>query len=193
MNIIDKFHNWRRKLRWNKQYKSGRWDNLNNERESIRYKTIVENIEKHGNGNADILALGCGEGILSEHLAHTNFNSFCGMDFSSVSIKKANKKQLPKSKFICADIHKFKPESTYDVIIFNEVFYYIHQTEKANVLKTMLNHLNDGGILAISIYREGLGCWEYFNDDSQLEQLNFETITTDEDLTYWKIGTYKKI
>jgi len=41
MNIIDKFHNWRRKQRWNKQYKKGRWDNLRKPIEADRYKTII--------------------------------------------------------------------------------------------------------------------------------------------------------
>jgi len=193
MNIIDKFHNWRRKQRWNKQYKKGRWDNLKNDRERVRYKTIVDYIGKHGKSNSDILALGCGEGILLENLQGKDFNFFYGMDFSSVSIKKANNKQLDKSKFVCADIHTFTPEANYDVIVFNEAFYYIHETEKANVLKTVLSHLNDNGILVISIYREGLGCWEYFDDNPQLKKLDFETVTTDEDKTYWKIGAYRKL
>ena len=40
MNIIDKFDNWRRKQRWNKQYKKGRWNNLKNPIEASRYNTI---------------------------------------------------------------------------------------------------------------------------------------------------------
>ena len=42
LSIIDKFHHWRRKRRWNKQYKKGKWDYLNNEREAVRYNKIVE-------------------------------------------------------------------------------------------------------------------------------------------------------
>jgi 2-polyprenyl-3-methyl-5-hydroxy-6-metoxy-1,4-benzoquinol methylase len=193
MNTIDKFHNWRRKQRWNKQYKKGRWDNLKNGRERIRYQKIADNIGKHSKSASDILALGCGEGILLENLQDTDFNFFYGMDFSSVSIKKATNKKLKKSKFVCADIHTFTPESNYDVIVFNEAFYYIHETEKANVLKTVLSHLNENGILVISIYREGLGCWEYFDDNPQLQKLDFETVTTDEEQTYWKIGAYRKL
>ena len=193
MNTIDKFHNWRRKQRWNKQYKKGRWDNLKSDRERIRYESIVNYTDKHSNKNPGIMALGCGEGILLEHIQSIDYNRFTGMDFSKVSINKAKQLQQNKSEFICADIHSFEPKENYDVIVFNEIFYYIHETEKSNVLERMLSHLNDNGILIISIFREGLGCWEYFNTNSQLKQLEFETIITDEAMTYWKIGTYRKV
>ena len=55
MNIIDKFHNWRRKQRWNRQYKSGRWKNLRGDKERGRYKTIIDFINKHGNGEPSVL------------------------------------------------------------------------------------------------------------------------------------------
>jgi len=67
MNIIDKFHNWRRKQRWNKQYRKGRWDNLKGEKESGRYKKLVEYTSKYGSANPDILDLGCGEGVLLDY------------------------------------------------------------------------------------------------------------------------------
>ena len=63
MNIIDKFHNWRRKQRWNKQYKKGRWKNLRSDKERERYSTIIEFMDKYGNSNPSVLDLGCCEGI----------------------------------------------------------------------------------------------------------------------------------
>ena len=41
MNTIDKFNNWRRKQRWNKQYKNGRWTSLRNNKELGRYAAII--------------------------------------------------------------------------------------------------------------------------------------------------------
>lgn len=190
MNFIDKFHNWRRKLRWNKQYKKGRWDNLKGEVERIRYQTITNFISEYAVKNPSILDLGCGEGILCERLNHDEYSSFLGMDFSSVSIKKAIKLNLQNANFICADIHTFEPQQTFDVIIFNEVFYYIHESEKENVLNRMIDNLNENGIIITSIYREGLGCWGYF--EQKMQQLKFTTITTENQKTYWKVGIYKK-
>jgi hypothetical protein len=45
MNILDKFHNWRRKRRWNKQYRQGQWDNLKSEKEAKRYYQIIDYIK----------------------------------------------------------------------------------------------------------------------------------------------------
>ncbi|WP_430412462.1 class I SAM-dependent methyltransferase [Kordia sp.] len=189
MNIIDKFHNWRRKLRWNKQYRNGRWDNLRKPIEAERYYTILKFINSHGKVNPSILDLGAGEGVLNEYLDDEMFSYFLGMDFSEVSIEKAKMRKFPKTEFITADIHTFTPSQKFDVIIFNEAFYYVHDSEKQHVLDRMLNHLNDDGILIVSIYREGIGCWEYFE---KLQQLDYTIVKTEEEKTYWKIGAYKK-
>ncbi|MEO6348697.1 MAG: class I SAM-dependent methyltransferase [Aquaticitalea sp.] len=189
MNIIDKFHNWRRKQRWNKQYKNGLWDNLNSETERIRYQTIIDFISTYGSKHPKILDLGCGAGILCNRLKNVDYNYFLGMDFSSVSIEKANSLHLNKAEFICADLHIFMPNQNFDIIVFNEVFYYINDNEKENVLNRMIGCLNEDGIFITSMYREGISCWEVF--DSKLKQLQFTTVTTDNEKTYWKIGVYK--
>jgi len=189
MNIIDKFHNWRRKQRWNKQYKKGRWNSLKKPIESSRYLTIKKFIETYGKNQPSILDLGSGEGVLNEYLDINSYDYFLGMDFSKVSIKKANSKQFPKSNFIEADIHYFTPKRKFDIIIFNEAFYYVQELEKENVLQRLLNYLEDNGVLIVSMYREGTGCWEYFKN---LQQLNHILVTTDQEKTYWKIGAYKK-
>ena len=113
------------------------------------------------------------------------------MDFSSESIKQANEKKLDKAVFKVANLHYFKPEQKYNVIVFNEAFYYVHDSEKANVLQIMMNALIENGIIINSIYREGAGSWEYFKIEA-LQQIDFKTVTTSEAKTYWKIGVYKK-
>lgn len=190
MNIVDKFHNWRRKQRWNKQYRKGRWENLKGEKERIRYDKIVEYVDKYANKNPDILDLGSGEGVLLDSFNVDNIASFDGMDFSSVSIKKANSSNRQKSTFVCADLHTYKPKSNYDVIVLNEAFYYIHQTKKNEVINMIIEHLKPNGIIVVSVYREGLGCWEYFKNKT-FKELDFTTVNTDEEKTYWKIGAYK--
>jgi 2-polyprenyl-3-methyl-5-hydroxy-6-metoxy-1,4-benzoquinol methylase len=193
MNIIDKFHHWRRKLRWDKQYKSGRWDSLQSEKEAFRYQQIVEYIRDYGPKNPSILDIGCGDGVLNLRMENVDFSYFLGLDFSKVSIEKAKARNFPKAEFIAEDAIRFRPDRNFDVIVFNEAFYYIHDSEKQNVLDRMLNHLNENGIMVISIYREGTGCWEYFKENAGLKEVAFTTVTTDEELRYWKIGAYKKV
>ena len=189
MNIIDKFHNWRRKQRWNKQYRNGRWNSLKKPIEASRYTTIKDYISTYAKNKPTILDLGSGEGVLNEYLDSDSYAYFLGMDFSKVSIEKANTKQFPNSEFISADLHNYTPDRKFDVIIFNEAFYYVHESEKENVLQRMLDKLEENGILIISIYREGLGCWEYFNN---LQLLDNKVVTTQEEKRYWKIAVYKK-
>lgn len=190
MNIIEKFRHWKRKHRWNRQYKSGRWEKLKSTRESGRYKTIVTFSELYGNKNPDILDLGSGEGVLLDYYNTDSISSFHGIDFSSVSIEKANSSNRAKATFSCEDLHDYKPTSNYDIIVFNEAFYYIHESKKQDVLDTIKKHLKPNGIIIVSIFREGLGCWEYFKNNNFIE-LDFTTVTTDEEKTYWKIGAYK--
>ena len=193
MNILDKFHNWRRKRRWDKQYRSGKWDSLKSEKEARRYYQIIDYIKKYGSSNPSILDIGCGEGVLNERIKGLDFEYFLGLDFSEVSIEKAKNKNLPKAEFVAKDVVTFRPQRNFDVIVFNEAFYYIHDTEKDNVLNRMLEHLNKDGIIITSIYREGTGCWEYFKENPKLKELEFTTVKTDEELQYWKIGAYKKM
>lgn len=190
MTILDKFNNWRRKQRWNRQYKQGRWDSLKKPIEATRYHTIKEFIDTYGKKQPSILDLGSGEGVLNEYLAANSYQYFLGVDFSKVSIEKAKIKQFPHSEFMSADIHSYKPSRKFDIIIFNEAFYYIHNSQKEHVLQRMLNQLEEDGILIVSIYREGTSCWEYFKN---LQCIDFKVVTTEEEKTYWKIGAYKTI
>jgi 2-polyprenyl-3-methyl-5-hydroxy-6-metoxy-1,4-benzoquinol methylase len=192
MNFVERFHHWRRKMRWNKQYKKGRWDSLQSEKELHRYQRIIDLIKDFGTSNPSILDIGCGEGVLTMRMQGTPYAYFCGVDFSSVSIKKAATFHYPKSDFETADAIGYVPKQKFDVIIFNEAFYYIHNKEKSQVLQRMMEFLTPGGILITSIYREGIGCWEYFKDNPKLEELDFTTVKTNEDSRYWKIGAYKK-
>ncbi len=191
MNIIDKFHHWRRRRRWNKQYRKGRWESLKSDLESHRYFQIIDFMKEHAVANPTILDLGCGDGVLNERMGDYQFDYFLGIDFSSVSIEKAKAKNLPKSEFESVDVIKFQPKRNYDVIIFNEVFYYIPDSEKVRVMNLLFEHLNPNGIIITSIFREGVGCWEYFKENSRLKELEFTTVRTKKETTYWKIGVYK--
>lgn len=190
MNLIDKFHHWRRRRRWNKQYRKGRWESLKSDLEAHRYFQIRDFLLKYAKDNPSILDLGCGDGVLNERLEGYPYNYFLGIDFSSVSIEKAVAKGLPNAEFKAIDVIKFKPERHFDVIIFNEVFYYIPDSEKVRVMELLFDHLNDGGIIITSIFREGIGCWEYFKEHPALTELEFTEVRTKKETTYWKIGVY---
>ena len=104
MNILDKFHHWRRKRRWDKQYKIGRWESLKSERESRRYYQIINYLKEYGPVNPSILDLGCGDGVLNERMKEFQYSHFLGLDFSKVSIDLA-KKRIDQEKQTDAKRH----------------------------------------------------------------------------------------
>ncbi|WP_432411371.1 class I SAM-dependent methyltransferase [Rasiella sp. SM2506] len=193
MNILDKFHHWRRRRRWNKQYRSGRWQNLKSDLEASRYFKIKEDLLAFAPKKPNILDIGCGDGVLNERLGDFPFSYFLGVDFSSESIKQAQDKNLPNSEFEHCDVLHFVPKRTFDAIIFNESFYYIPDTEKSRVLQHLLDNLSEDGVLIVSIFRDGPGCWEFFKENKNLKEVDFETIKTSKEMTYWKIGAYTKV
>ncbi|MDG1793042.1 MAG: class I SAM-dependent methyltransferase [Flavobacteriaceae bacterium] len=192
LSLLDQFHIWRRKIRWNRQYKKGRWEYLKNNVEAPRYAKILESIKQDATAQPSVLDLGCGEGVLRLRLENETIGYFLGVDFSKVSIKTATKYNFKNSDFQVADLHYYKPPQEFDVIVFNEAFYYINDNVRAKVLNRILGKLKHGGILINSIYKEGVGCWEYF-DIPELEQLDFSKVTSKKESTYWKVGVYKKM
>lgn len=190
MNLFNRFHHWRRKRRWNKQYKSGRWESLKSDLEAKRYHQILEYLKEFAPKNPSILDIGCGDGVLNRRMGNFEFRSFVGVDFSDISIQKAKEQNFPKAEFIAEDAIKYHPNQDFDAVVFNEAFYYIPDSEKTRVLNLMLDHLTDDGIVISSIFREGTGCWEYFKENQRLKELAFTTVETQKEQTYWKIGVY---
>jgi len=191
LSLIDRFHHWRRKNRWNRQYKKGKWDYLNNDREDLRYQKIVEFISKYASKNPTILDLGAGEAVLNGKFDKNSYSHFYNVDFSKNSIDKAKQKQLPNSTSLVADIHNYNPNKTYDVIVFNEAYYYVHHNLKKEVLNRFISKLKPNGLLVVSIYKEGLDCWEIIDANTSIEKLDFNKVETDREQTYWKVGAYR--
>ena len=191
LSYLDKFHIWRRKIRWNRQYKKGRWDYLKNDVEAPRYAKILEFIKQHSKKQPSVLDLGSGEGVLRMRFDNEAIGYFLGVDFSEFSIETANKYNFKNTDFKAADLHYYKPPQEFDVIVFNEAFYYINDTVRARVLNRILGKLKKDGILITSIFKEGSGCWEYF-DIPELEQLDFSKVASEKGTAYWKLGVYRK-
>lgn len=192
LTFLESLKNWKRKLRWDRQYKSGKWNYLFENEEEPRYNGIINAITKYTE-NPKLLDLGAGEGVLRFKLKEqkSSLKYYCGVDFSKVSIKKAKKFNFDNSKFVVADLHYYTPEENYDAIIFNEAFYYINHKLKSDVLERVLSKLNTNGILIVSIFKEGEGCWEFFNH-VDLKPLEFKKIESSKENRYWKLGVYRK-
>jgi predicted TPR repeat methyltransferase len=148
MNFFKRIKWLKKQIRWNYKYKKGSWDFMS--KESLRYEAIVNQIKKTQINNPTILDLGCGYGALNDYLKITDYASFVGVDFSSNAIQRAIAKNYPNSEFLVADIHQFSPKNTFDIIIFNEVLYYLE--DQMGIITKCYNYFTSQGYFIFSFY-----------------------------------------
>ena len=150
MNFTNKLKWIRKRISWNYKYAIGKWDYMG--KESERYLTIANFIKDTNLKNIKILDLGCGYGTLYEFLDEDDILEYIGVDLSDTAIIIAKKKKYKKAKFIVADIQNIEIEKKFDIIIFNEVLYYL-DNPLLNVIKFQKNFITKGNYI-FSFYGE---------------------------------------
>jgi len=133
---------------WDEQYSDGRWNLLTENDELIRY-AILDAYARAIKPEASILDIGCGEGLLQQHL--TSYKRYVGVDISDVAISRARTREDSCTSFITSDASRFSPEATFDVIVFNESLYYF--ADPLAVLEHYRRFLKDDGLFLISMFR----------------------------------------
>ncbi|CAD6559874.1 Ubiquinone biosynthesis O-methyltransferase, mitochondrial [Paraburkholderia kirstenboschensis] len=93
-----------------------------------RYSVIVGYC-LHFKPAARVLDVGCGTGILARWLSGAAISSYLGIDLSEAAIEKARQSNIQGAEFAVADGTAFKTSQLFDVIVFNEVLYYIRTPE----------------------------------------------------------------
>ncbi|WP_027803156.1 class I SAM-dependent methyltransferase [Paraburkholderia dilworthii] len=144
---------------WNDEYDSGAWDFLSTTKEVGRYSVIVGYC-LHFRPAARILDVGCGTGILARWLSGAAISSYLGIDLSEAAIEKARQSNIQGAEFAVADGTAFKTSQLFDVIVFNEVLYYIRTPE--DYLRGFARCLAPGGILVVSMWHhaDGINTWK---------------------------------
>jgi len=114
--------------RWNRQYKTGTWDYLLADHPNTTYiADAVLQIGKAHESPLRVLDVGCGNGALSRLLASSFLTiKYTGYDVSPAAIDAA-RAAVPGAVFVVASADE-PPEDlgTFDVIVFNEVLYYLN-------------------------------------------------------------------
>ena len=141
------------KEKLDKEYKSGIWDYLTGVEELSRF-SVIAGYCKYFKPDADIIEIGCGEGLLMQRLCKNSFHSFIGIDISEEAIKRANQQKKEKSEFIATDAMLFNPQKKYDIVIFNECTIYFE--DPAKLILKYLGHIKQDGLIVVSIFREGI-------------------------------------
>lgn len=130
------------KEHWDSQYQQGKWDHLLSASEAKRNNVIGEFCRKY-HDHPTILDVGCGFGNLVQYLT---FQTYLGMDLSAVPLPPD---PPPLVQFIAQSAEEFHTDRKFDLIIFNEILYYVEAFE---ILKKFGQFLSPNGFFIISLW-----------------------------------------
>ncbi len=136
-----------RERRWNSEYAKGGWEWLRNLDELAHHCVLAGYVAYLKPGGA-VLDVGCGEGVFQEQLRGAAGRYF-GFDFEE-PVRKASRKATETIQFAVADMNEFVADEQFDVIVFNESIYYLHDL-MAGLLRYE-QFLKPDGILLISMH-----------------------------------------
>lgn len=138
--------------RWNETYAAGTWDFLSGIGEASRYAVLAGYIRNYAQ-QGKVLDAGCGQGVLARYLDSSLIRGYTGFDWSDKAISKTV--NIPYANFLQSSIEDFDTEDRFDVIVFNEVLYYLDHPLQAIhrysgmlfphgvLLMSMFDHRND--------------------------------------------------
>jgi 2-polyprenyl-6-hydroxyphenyl methylase/3-demethylubiquinone-9 3-methyltransferase len=135
------------KNKWEKEFSTGRWDYLDSTPAERARSAIIGMLCKYYCPKGKILDVGCGLGTTIDFLNTDQRQKYLGLDISEEAIKKASKK---KANFLVSDFNNFKSSRKFDVIMFNEVLYYMDEN---SAYEQALNILTKNGIILVSLYQ----------------------------------------
>ena len=143
---------------WDREYATGQWDRLGTLAELPRY-AIIAGYSRFIGAAASVLDIGCGTGHLLRWLCQDGERHYVGIDISGVAIQQARQCASSQARFEVADAATFDPGDRFDIIVFNEMLYYMERPEL--VLERFESFLAPGGAFIVSMWRspESLRTW----------------------------------
>jgi SAM-dependent methyltransferase len=129
----------------------GRWDYLRRYDEAMRC-AVLANFIKHFAPDGHILDVGCGDGVLADHLSDNEIAGYTGVDIAPAAVERARARARARAKlaFEIADACSYVPPRSFDAIVYNECLYYL-----PNPISVMRRHsetLTTGGIILCSCF-----------------------------------------
>ena len=118
---------------------------MERECERPRYQAIgqiVSSLPAH----SSLLDVGCGVGTMTDYLPTLDYT---GIDISEKALRIARRKHF--GTFICADAKDFRIDKKFDIVLFNEVLYYLETPLEQ--LARYTEFLSDGGSMIVSIWQ----------------------------------------
>jgi 2-polyprenyl-3-methyl-5-hydroxy-6-metoxy-1,4-benzoquinol methylase len=145
---------------WDMEYEAGKWKTRFEELTEMPRYAVIAGYSMTINPAASVLDIGCGAGHLWSWLRQESQHRYLGVDISGVAIQQARQRALSsRAEFRVGNATTFTPDDRFDVIVFNEVLYYLTQPELA--LQRYENFLTPKGVFVVSMCRsaEALRTW----------------------------------
>ena len=139
----------RDRKQWEAEHEQGEWDHLSTVEELPRYSLIVGYIRHLGPARS-ILDVGCGQGLLAEHLAESDFDQYLGVDVAASAIARTKHLEHTRVRFMVGE----EPPVTYgdfDFIVCNESLYCLPDPRKS--LDLLRGRIEPTGYLLTAIWR----------------------------------------
>ena len=124
---------------------------------------LVAGLARHYARGGTILDIGCGTGGLTIPLRHAFAGStldYVGLDLSSIALEQAATRSgepgaspagTSAVRFVQADFDEYRPERTFDAVIFSESLYYA--ADPLRTIRRYTSALNPGGVIIVSMWR----------------------------------------
>jgi SAM-dependent methyltransferase len=177
---------------WNQQYSASTWTYLAGLEQAPRY-AVIEGWRHRLKPLGSVLDLGCGEGVLFEQIPHAANVQYTGVDLAQVAIDAAAKKVRDASleRFVCADLATFDPPpgSAFDVIVFNEVLYYL--ADPPATVRRFRHALAAGGLIIVSVFHTNLRTWKAVDESLAPERLQAAFVSDFASGKAWYLGLYQ--
>lgn len=135
---------------WDQEYASGHWRYLADLPEMARMAVIAGYAAAAGPPDPVILDVGCGEGTLLKAFRNLPYRAYRGIDLSQVAIQRASGIAGPRDTFTAIDADTFTPDEAPNIIVFNEMLYYLNDVEP--LVSRYLSMLAPQGIAIVSVH-----------------------------------------
>jgi SAM-dependent methyltransferase len=135
---------------WEAQYRAGGWEFMRGLDEIARYAVIAAFAHRLAPGGA-VLDVGCGEGLLVDHLRPLGYRRYLGIDLSESAVAQAASRADTATGFLVADAEGEPPAGPWDLVVFNESVYYFRDPQAT--LARYEAELAPGGSFVVSTFR----------------------------------------
>jgi len=134
---------------WDREFAAGSWSFLEETAQSAHHGVIAA--YALALAPSSILDVGCGQGMLAEHLKTVPYRYYLGIDYSPVAVDKAVQRHADaRTGFLASDARRFQADRAFDLIVFNESLYYLGDPRE--ILEKYARFLAPNGRFIVSIY-----------------------------------------